>query len=125
MRAYRALTPGYVWWFSPGEPDYTAARAPHPLGELSDIIPVLTLPTSGGGTGGGGIGSDGVALVERGATPWFDFDGAYADRPFEPERADFGPELYGIASGGGLQQTHRDTSMQSEQFSIGIQPTVV
>lgn len=38
MRAYRALSPGYVYWESPNAPDPTAIHAPYPLGELADIL---------------------------------------------------------------------------------------
>ena len=38
MRAYRALSPGYVYWESADEPDPLALQAPYPAVELADIL---------------------------------------------------------------------------------------
>lgn len=47
MRAFRSLSSNYVYWVSENEPDPSAAGAPYPAIELSDIV-VASVYVSGG-----------------------------------------------------------------------------
>lgn len=123
MKAYRALTPGTVHWFSTGEPDYAAAGAPYPPGELADITVSLVVPTPGG-PNQGGIGSGGVELMTREDPAWFTPAGAYATRTM-PLAAQNTFEGYAMVGGGGVLFVDVDAQMQGDTFIPGVAPSVV